>query len=320
MFTAARVTIGKVKITLCGQTKWEYITFVLMQRITFFLALPFLWLIACLPWPLLRGLSDGIYFVAYKCFKYRRDVVRTNLKNAFPQAAPEELRLIEKKYYRHLADLITETFRLKSMNEKDIHKHVVYHNSEMLDELHQKNRKVMLVLGHLGNWEWMLHKCVLGTAYRDLLVIYHSLSHPYFDQYIKGIRSKSGASLVTMEKTLRAMVQKKNDTYAAAVVADQNPRPKNAYWTDFLQQDTPFFKGPEALARKFNFAVVYVSIKKTKRNHYSLHTKLITDSPENEPEGEIIEKFKNELQKDIIDQPEIWLWSHRRWKHKRHLQ
>jgi KDO2-lipid IV(A) lauroyltransferase len=180
----------------------------------------------------------------------------------------------------------------------------------------ERNQSIMLVLGHWGNWEWAGNTFSLVMQHQ-LFVIYHPLSNKYFDGLMFRMRTRFGTKLIPMQQVFRDMVANRRELTATAFIADQTPQPDNAFWTKFLSQDTPFFKGPEVIARKLNLPVVYVAVHRLKRGYYSVSASTITDDPGSMPEEMITERFKDMLERDINSQPEIWLWSHRRWKHKR---
>jgi KDO2-lipid IV(A) lauroyltransferase len=131
------------------------------------------------------------------------------------------------------------------------------------------------------------------------------------------MRTRFGTKLYAMKDTMREMVRNRHEVNATAFIADQTPSPEGAYWTTFLNQDTPVFWGTEKIAQKFNYPVVYVTIKRLNRGFYEVDSEVLVTDSKNTKEGEISELHTRKLEQDIISQPEIWLWSHRRWKHKR---
>ena len=131
------------------------------------------------------------------------------------------------------------------------------------------------------------------------------------------MRTKFGTRITPVNNTLRKMVEEKNEITATAFIADQTASKRDAYWTTFLHQDTAVFTGPEKLAVKFNYPVVYMNIRRTRRGFYEIWPELMTPEPKKTSPDEISEAFTNRLEKEIIRDPSVWLWSHKRWKHKR---
>lgn len=289
-----------------------------MSAIGFYIALPFLYLISWLPFPLLYLLSDGAYFLIYRVIGYRKKVVYTNLKHSFPEKTPKELKHIEKKFYQYLCDLFLETLKTLSISKKQTLKRCVFSENavSIFKQLYNEKQSCIVVMGHYGNWEWAGHSFRL-TNPQPLYVIYHPLSNPHFDQLIHHMRSRFGAKLYAMRDTIREMIKNRNEVSATAFIADQTPAPESAYWTTFLNQDTPVFWGTEKIAKKLNFPVVYVTVNRLKRGYYEVNAEYLAKSPKDTSEGELSELHTKRLEKDIREKPEIWLWSHRRWKHVR---
>ncbi len=197
-------------------------------------------------------------------------------------------------------------------------KHCSFSNEALqtFEKYAQEKKSVVLVMGHIGNWEWG------GNSYsllckQQLYVIYHPLKHKQFNNLIVGMRTRFGTKLIAMRNTFKEMVNNKNIATVTAFIADQTPPPEGAYWTTFLNQDTPIFNGTEKIARKLNYPIVYALVKRIKRGYYVVHAETLLEETGNTMEGEISELHTRRLERDIIEHPETWLWSHRRWKHKR---
>jgi len=254
----------------------------------------------------------------YHVAGYRKKVVRENLKNSFPEKTPEELKILERKFYRYLCDLFLETFKTLTISRKQAKKRLRFSDETiaLFKKLNDEKKSCILVMGHFGNWEWAGNTFAL-VCEQQLYVIYHPLSNKYFNQLIYNMRTRFGTKLYAMKDTIREMIRNRNEINATAFIADQTPAPAMAYWTTFMNQDTPVFWGTEKIACKLNFPVVYVTVNREKRGYYLVSTELLVNEPKETREGEISELHTKKLERDILKQPEIWLWSHRRWKHKR---
>jgi KDO2-lipid IV(A) lauroyltransferase len=272
--------------------------------------------LSILPFPLLYLLSDGLYFLAFYVIGYRKKVVYTNLRNSFPSYTEKQIDLIAKKFYSHLIDVFLETFKMLTISKNGLKKHGKYLNSEIMDEIIKQKKSFIILTGHVGNWEW------LPTIWHfegkaDIVGIYHKLSSPFFEDFTKKMRERFGIQMITMENTLRGMLANKNKITGTGFISDQTPSGDNAYWINFLNQDTPVFTGAEKIAKKFNYPVVFCKVLKPKRGYYEVELEILTMEPNSTPENYIIDSFNKKLEENIIEQPEIWLWSHKRWKHKR---
>ncbi len=268
------------------------------------------------PFWLLYVISDGLYFLIFYIVGYRKKVVLENLRNSFPEKSDLEIKFIRKKFYQYLCDLILETIKTITWTEEDVKNRVQMKDVQMLDDLYQKKKSIVIVMGHLGNWEWA-GPCFSLHCKHQLFVVYLPLSNPYFEKMFSGSRTKFNTKIVPKKNTLRSMISNKAIISATALIADQAPTPINtALWTKFLHQDTPVFNGPEKVAKMMDFPVVYMHVKRVKRGYYEVWPKLLFDKPKETSETEITFAFNRILEEGIMEQPETWLWSHRRWKYK----
>ena len=292
-----------------------------MQAIAYYITLPFLYLISVLPYWLFYGFSDVVYVLLYYVIGYRKQVVMQNLKNSFPEKSEQELKKIQRKFYRYLVDLMLETFQTLTMSKNFSLRRCKLDPKakEIFEKYYNEKKSIVLVMGHYGNWEWAGNTFSL-VCKQQLYVIYHPLVNKYFNGLMYYLRTRFGTRLISMRDTYKEMVNNKDEINATAFIADQTPSPDNAYWTKFLNQDTPVFTGTEKIARKLNYPVVYVSMRRPRRGHYEIHVESLFDNPAKTKDGEISEAHTRKLEKEIIAQPEIWLWSHRRWKHKREVR
>jgi len=239
-----------------------------------------------------------------------------NLKKSFPEKSDEEIQKIQDKFYRYFCDLIFETFKTLTIKPDTLKKHVKFDDMTAFEDFYKQGRSVIIVMGHLGNWE-------LGGArfsqdpYHQLFVIYHPLANKYFDRLVYHMRTRLGNKLYAMQDTFRGMIRNKNEVTATAFIADQTPSPEGSYWTTFLNQDTPIFVGTAKIAKKLKYPIIYVSIKRPKRGYYEVVSELLIENPGSLPEDEISERHTRRLERDIRENPHIWLWTHRRWKHKK---
>lgn len=289
-----------------------------MQALVYYISLPFIYLVSVLPFWLLYRVSDLLYIVLYYFIGYRRKVVMSNLKNSFPEKSLAQLKQIEKEFYKFLCDLMLETLKTLTISKKQAVKRCYFDNIEFFNPFLEKNQKIILVLGHYGNWE-LGGAGITSQKNINLHVLYKPLSNKYFDKLIIKMRTRLGTKLIKMKETFRVILanrkNKQIETYA--FIADQTPSPQNAYWTTFLNQDTPVFWGTEVIAKKLNYPVVYVTINRVKRGYYKMHATMLCENPKETSKGEISEMHTKKLEQDIINEPAIWLWSHKRWKHKR---
>lgn len=274
-------------------------------------------LIGYLPFWFLFFLSDGFYYLI-RLSGYRRKVVLTNLRNSFPEKSEKELKVIAKKFFHHLSDMFFETFKLYRISEKELKKRIQFENTELIDRYYDEGKDVIAVLGHYGNWEWM--------PSMDLFVktngcqVYQTLRSKEYDKYMFDLRSRWGTLNFTMKASYRSMhkLRMDNKRFLIGMISDQSPRKnKIQHYTTFLNQDTPVHLGAEKMAVKTNSPVVFVRIEKPKRGYYKVTLEPLFENPTETKEFEITDTFNKRLENLIKEKPEFWLWSHKRWKHKR---
>ncbi len=271
--------------------------------------------ISVLPYSLMYLLSDLLYLILYKVFGYRTKVVYNNIKNSFPDKDVKEHNDIMSKFYKHLCDLIVESIKGFTISEKQLKKRLIVRNPEVADIYAKKGQGVVFVGGHINNWE-ICAQAVPFYSRHECVGIYKPLSNKFFDVKMKNSREKFGLNLVPMKQTKKTF-EKNGKPKAIIFGSDQSPsNPKRAFWLKFLNQDTAVLFGVEKYAKEYNWPVIYVTIYKTKRGYYEVEYKLITDTPLNTEHGEITTLFTHAIENDIIANPQYWLWSHRRWKHK----
>lgn len=262
--------------------------------------------------------SDFLCFFIHLIFGYRRQTVRKNLTSAFPEKDKKEIRSIERAFYRNFTDIFIETLYIAHINYKKNAHRLVVHNSELIDQLYDEKRNIIGIAGHFGNWEFA--NLFTPKFRHKLFVVYKKLSNSAFDQFFMHTRSHLGAFPLEMRETVkRLLLDSRSDTpYFAYLIADQRPQhSEHSFWMPFLNNDTPVLTGPEKIAKKINAAVLWLEVRRVKRGHYEIHLELITKDPRSTADNEISTTFMKHLEKAIIERPDQWLWSHKRWKHKR---
>ena len=262
-------------------------------------------------------ISDFLFFVTYYIVRYRRNVVSRNLQNSFPGKSIKERKLIEKKFYHHLCDSILETLYYDRISFEESKERVKYLNPELLIRYMEQGRPVVAYLGHYNNWEWIVNWPLFSN--HRFYAIYKKLTNKAFGRFYYNLRSRFGAIPLERAETFRTL---KEDTQKAiptlsAFIFDQTPRVNEIqYWTTFLNQDTAVVVGAEKVAKKLNAVVIFAHPRKIRRGYYEVEYFLITENSKETTKFEITEQCTQFLEKIILDKPEYWLWSHKRWKHK----
>jgi KDO2-lipid IV(A) lauroyltransferase len=288
-----------------------------MNYLTYVVFRAFVILFRFIPFWMLFGFADLVFYIIYYLVGYRKKVVLENLMNSYPGKSQMEINRIAKAFYHHFADMLIESLKAFTMTEEAVIRRYKFTNTVIPDEFCKKGQSVICVAGHYGNWEWagiaagkqLLHKPV---------GFYKPLSNSYIDQYIQRTRVQGRSQLASIAKTGETFKTDWGEPAAFYMVADQSPSSSRlAYWVNFLNQDTAVLHGPEKYARVHNFPVVFASVKKIKRGYYTIDFKLLEAEPNQTKTGEITRRFMQMLEETINANPEYYLWSHRRWKLKR---
>ena len=288
---------------------------------------PLRWLLlglAHLPLAVLYLVAEGIYFLLAYVVRYRWRVVTQNLRNSFPEKTPAEIERTGKAFYRHFAQIVVEILKLAALAPEELRRRMRFVNPELMTR-HFADKRLVLSLGsHMGNWEWILSGAALEFPDRAAGV-YKPLNNPFFESFMRRLRTRLGADAVPMLATLRYLVAHRGQGHTLSLLTDQAAGPEDRpYWTDFLNQDTSFYTSADRLAVQLDCAVLYVGIRRVRRGYYEVTFTELPDgrATANAPAGTfpITEAFARQLEKDMRASPEQYLWTHRRWKHKRRVQ
>ena len=259
--------------------------------------------------------STALYFLVYYIIGYRKKVVKNNLALVFPEKTQKERDRIAKQFFKHFCDLIFETIKAFTISENEIRERFVVTNIEMLDTYYQNNKSILLMAGHYGNWEWsgILNKLMKHQAH----AVYKPLDNPQFDVLVKKTREHFGGVIVSNKKIVPVLFRKwkkgiKTLTY---ILSDQTPKLGAFKHRDtFMGIDVPMFTGTEELAKKLDFAVLYLKVEKVKRGYYTATFVPLVGHPKEYPDFQITRMFFDALETQIREKPEYYLWSHKRWK------
>lgn len=272
--------------------------------------------ISYLPYSVLYFVSDGLYMVIYKLVGYRKKVVFQNIANSFPQKTNEEHLQIVNAFYKHLCDLVVESIKGFTISEESVKQRMKVINPEYIDRFFDQGQSVILAGGHYNNWE-LFAVAIDAPIKHKAVALYKPLSNKFFDEKMRSSRSKYGLEMIST-KAAREEFEKTDHLRVIILGVDQFPgRSTNCYWSTFLNQDTAMIFGTEKYAKEYNYPVLYGRINKVKRGHYTFEFSNAIDEPQQTGYGEITRTINHLLERDIIRRPEFWLWSHKRWKHKR---
>jgi KDO2-lipid IV(A) lauroyltransferase len=240
-----------------------------------------------------------------------------NFKNAFPEKTATELHSLEVLFYHHFGDVVVETIKSFTMSREDILKRMVILNPELVNRYFDEGRSVLLSGAHFNNWEWIATG-LAPQVMHEACALYKPLSNAFFERKLKSTRGKFGLHLVGIQDAVSFFESNKDKLTLTIFGIDQSPgHPDRCHWMQFLNQETGVQFGLEKFARELDFPVVFGKLNKVRRGYYTLELSLVTDTPRQHPYGWIIESATHMVEAEIKEAPQYWLWTHKRWKHRR---
>lgn len=288
-----------------------------MQLLAYILIFPILWCISLLPFRVLYIISDVVSFILFQFVGYRKKVVLSNLRLAFPERPEKELLKIRRQFYTHFTDVFMEMIKSITISEDKIHKHFVFEDLDVIHKLGKKGKSVVLVGSHYANWEWMVS--MNNLVEHQAFAVGATIGNKYFDKMMLKYRTKYGGDFVKPNMATRTYIKNSKNGILAlnALVSDQSPQLKRAhYWTKFLNVKVPVHVGAEQIAKALDQAVVYYEVTKVKRGYYKCTFRLIAENPKQYPDYQITDMFLEEVEKQINKDPQYYFWTHKRFKHK----
>lgn len=277
-------------------------------------------LLSSIPFRIMYLLSDFLFYLIYYVVRYRRAVVRKNLTESFPEKSEREIRHIEKNFYHFFADNLLETCKMTTISREEMGKHMKFTNMDAFNEVLKQGKSVALYLGHFGNWEWCSSMPMYFVKGITSSQIYHTLRNKSMDRLLLHNRERMGASCVEMRKTARYINEqvKEHRICVVGFIADQSPKWKDSrYFLPFLNHEVPVLVGTEKIAKHYGFEAWFVRVKRVKRGYYEAEYVRMHEDPKSLPDFELTAIYFRMLEQVIRTQPELYLWSHRRFKHAR---
>lgn len=275
-------------------------------------------LMSRLPFGVLYAMSGGIYVLLYHVVRYRRKIVRKNLTECFPEKDLREIRDIEKKSYRFFSDNIVESFKMSSMSPEEMGRRMRFTNVEEVNSVLRSGRSVALYLGHYGNWEWISSMPLHLEKSAVAAQIYHKLRNKAMDRIMLEHRGSHGAVNVDMYRTARYITELSADKRTSIIgfIADQSPKKREVrHFLQFLHHRTPVLTGTEKITKHYGFDPWFVRIRKVGKGYYEAEFVHMHDDPKSVPDFELTRIYYEMLEQVIREKPEMYLWTHNRFKH-----
>ncbi len=284
-----------------------------LNSLFFFL---FVILIGLMPFRLMYYFSNFVAWMLRSVIRYRTDLVSQNLSHTNLNLTEKQKKQLIKKIYRNLSDILLEGIKSFTMTKASVKKRHKVLNPELIQPYYSKSQSLILVTGHIGNWEWGSMSAGIQTDFR-ILGFYKPIKNKFINKVLLRSRAKYETILVPIRKTSQSFEKYLDAPTVFLMAADQNPsKPEQAHWIDFFGRKTAFLHGPEKHAKNNQLPIVFTEINRVKRGKYELQLSILVEDPSKYATGEITEIYARKLESVIRKQPDSWLWTHRRWKHK----
>ena len=280
-------------------------------------------LISYIPFRVLYVLSDGLYYILYYIIRYRRKIVRKNLTESFPTLKGKEILQVEKKFYRYFTDQVLESCKMATISPEEMKKHMKFVNIEKANAVFQEGKNIALYMGHYGNWEWISSIPLWIAEGVTAVQIYHKLRNDNMNKLILNMRERMGAISVEMRKTARYITETSSTNQVSVIgfIADQSPKKKEVrYFLPFLHHRTPILVGTEKIVKHYGFEAWFLDMRRVKRGYYEAELIRMHEEPASLPDFELTEIYFRMLEKMIQERPELYLWTHNRFKHATKLE
>ncbi len=279
----------------------------------YYLIYGLLYCISLLPFFILYRISDFFYFIVYYVAGYRKAVVLGNLDIAFPNKSSKEKETIAKQFYKNLIDTFIESIKLLSISKPDFNKRVTLDFGKV-QLLIDEGKSIQIHSGHQMNWEYG-HWAITEKIRIPWVGVYNRLKNKAMERLFFKIRNQGTTVLVPGQEFKARVHHIFKEQYALGLVADQNPgNPAKAYWLNFFNRPAPFQMGPDKGARRNNTAVVFIKSIIVKRGYYRYEMEIAAVNANEFEEGQLTLLYRDYVEQTIKDQPDNYLWSHRRWK------
>jgi len=213
--------------------------------------------------------------------------------------------------------MFLEMIKTMSISPEEMEKRFHVTNIDLVLDYAKKGKSVILVASHYASYEWLL--TINPKLGFQGIAVYKKLANPYFDKLVRKIRSKYNTEMIETRKAIPTMAQNQRNGVLSmyGLASDQSPKLDRIFHSmKFMGVEVPVHTGAEMLAKKYDLAVIMVKVKKVRRGYYEATFLSLADNPKDFEDFEITEMYLKEVEKQILETPEFYLWTHKRWKHR----
>ena len=241
-----------------------------------------------------------------------KKLIHSNLKKAFPDISLDNLNRITKMMWNNYGRVFAEYMFIKKFREDRSNKNIIIEGQEILEDIKKKNKSVVFISGHLSNFELMaMHIEKSGIK---LSAIYRPLNNIFLNKIMERIRKKYICKYQIKKGIggMKKLMHLKKLNYSTALMIDQ--RVSQGIRSDFFNQKALTTTIPAQLVKKFKIPIVPIFIERINNINFKIVIKNPITFDNEETTKTITDKLNLVLEKMISYKPELWIWSHNRWK------
>jgi len=262
-----------------------------------------------------RLLADFSFFV----LRIRRKYTFNNLRNAFPDKPEKWIRYIARRSQHGLFLSLFEFLYIDKLRQDEIKHLVTLTNPEVVEQALSRNRGIIFMTGHFGNWELLATATMLHMNSSGLIIVKKQKNH-FIDKMINDLRTKHTNRIVYMKESVREIVKTLSDNGIVAMIADQSA-PRDSVYVPFFGREVATFAGPAYFALRTGAPIIMsVSVRRPDGGYDAIFEEVKIDNLQDASKENIKEltaRHTAVLEKYIRHYPDHWLWQHRRWKYTR---
>ncbi len=253
-------------------------------------------------------------FIFY-CIPIRKKLTIQQLTEAFPEKGLKEIKTIARDAYRNLVTNSIEHLCLAGMSKEEMLKIVKLENMDLLDKAIARNKGVIHVGGHFGNWEYM-GSAVSMLGYPVAYVV-AEINNPYINTMVNVHRQETGVTPIPKEEAVRGIMQTLKKKGTIAMLIDQDAG-RNGIFLTFFDKICSTVRGPALFALKTGAAILFVAnIRQPDGTIKAVFEEIEIDYDKGQTEEnirEVMQSCTTMLESYIRKYPGHWFWMHRRWK------
>lgn len=255
----------------------------------------------------------------------RGDVVEHNLRAAFGTDLDEtEIDRIRRGMWRHLFLLVAEVVReVPRLTEERTVELVRFHRKTDVLQALLSDRPVILVSGHVGNWE--LAVAVFGVWGFPMFVVARDLDNPHLDRWFRRYRQATGHTMLSKRHDQQAIVDAVAAGRSIALLGDQDAGLRGIF-VDFFGRPASTYKSIALLALQFDAVLcVGYALRLDEPStaggpaapRFEIGCEEVIDPrtiDADDPIHEVTQRFTSALERVVRRAPDQYFWLHRRWK------